>query len=193
MKSKSSEGKGIKGMTPEIDKLLVKNYKLQEKYMKSLDKKKPSELFEGEGSTLHQSFVEAVERDKNKPNNLPSDVRNKVVKPNKTKELDWRDKIDWVDDWLEIDCQVIFGEKGKKTLIKFIEYLLTQQRTELLEEILREIDKFTEENMTLVFNPKEIPNKAEEAYVQGVQTGFVQGIKNIQKLLNLLNKKDETK
>lgn len=47
--------------------------------------------------------------------------------------------------------------------------------------------------MTLVFNPKEIPNKAEEAYVQGVQTGFVQGIKNIQKLLNLLNNKDEAK
>lgn len=74
--------------------------------------------------------------DKKKANNSLSDVRNKVVKPNKTKELDWRDKIDWVDDWLEIDCQVIFGEKGKKTLIKFIEYLLTQQRTELLEGIL---------------------------------------------------------
>ena len=76
---------------------------------------------------------------------------------------------------------------------KDLESLLTQQRTELLEEIKKIIDKFTEENMTLVFNPKEIPNKAEEAYVQGVQTGFVQGIKNIQKLLNLLNNKDEAK
>lgn len=76
--------------------------------------------------------------DKKKTNNLPSDVRNKVVKPNKPKELDWHIKWDYLlnkKKWKNPD-------EVNKVLTKFIEDLLIQQRTELLEEIKRIINTY---------------------------------------------------
>jgi hypothetical protein len=54
-------------------------------------------------------------------------------------------------------------------------------------EIINEIESMTGENYTLFFNPEEIPTDSQEAYVQGCQTGFTQGVKNV---INHLKKKN---
>lgn len=84
-----------------------------------------------------------------KPNNLPSDVRNKVVKPNKTKELDKRVKL-FIESWYIRTLECIDMDNGDRIIPpptkkewelgvkKDLDKLLTQQRSELLEEILEQ-------------------------------------------------------
>jgi hypothetical protein len=52
------------------------------------------------------------------------------------KKLEWVNKIDFVDDWLEIDCEVIWGKKGVKTLIDFIQSLIQSTKEETIREIM---------------------------------------------------------
>lgn len=89
--------------------------------MKSLDKKKTSELFEGVGSSLHQSFVEAVEREK------------------EPKELDKWLRLTGETSEHFVTALQFDDEKSYKEAVRYFkesfEYALTQQRTELLEEI----------------------------------------------------------
>lgn len=130
---------------------------------KSLDKKKTSELFEGVGSSLHQSFVEAVERGKKK-----------------TKELDWTKTIqNSVNRQIDL-ITIFYSLKTPQDLEK----LLTQQRTELLEEInkslIGELVIVKTREPYCYQNKRSIPKEQYEFLLE-----------QRQKLINLLNKKDE--
>lgn len=61
---------------------------------------------------------------------------NETKKKTEPKKLEWVNKIDFVDDWLEIDCEVIWGKKGVKTLIDFIQSLIQSTKEETIREIM---------------------------------------------------------
>jgi hypothetical protein len=127
---------------------------------KSLDKKKTSELFEGVGSSLHQAFIGAVERDK-EPKKISACCNAEVATANSglagetnyyicTKCHNDCDviaepkELEWIKDWKQLN------PNWTEVQISFIGSLLqdleeeirVQQRTELLEEIKRIINTY---------------------------------------------------
>jgi hypothetical protein len=142
--------------------------------MKSLDKKKTGfrkmtadDLRRGIDLSKTISGFRVIETKSDKPM--------KSLDKNKTKELEWAEEYRKLlkeyqvnaEDW---DC---FPDLG----VKFINGLLTQQRTELLEEIKKIVPKWIDNPLGEV-NSYTVGRRDERLEIR-------------EKLLNLLNKKDE--
>jgi hypothetical protein len=84
------------------------------------------------------------------------DFANKIINKFKPKELDWKSRVEFIeggsDYWIQIDGKAV---NSKKDLINYLKPIFTQQRTELLEEIKKIIEKHKKEKDRLEYMSEE--------------------------------------